>query len=663
MCLDEIPPAVRHRRPFVTCLLMLCVSGLSVPALCQTRDYAYVAMPDRTSISVLDTVTQTFVTTINVGAAPGWIVISPDRTRAYVMPQSFQTLLTVVDTATDRVRQTIALGGEPTSMAFTPSGRFAYVSTYTGAEQDHDTVSVIDTDPASPQFHTIVATLDVDKTAQGIAISPDGTRAFLAGGHSHAVSVIDTTDPLAPSVAGTIDFGNGEPVLVAFAPDGTFAYVMPSVYGAPRNVIWVIDPVALTIASVIELPMSVVPSWVVFSADGTHAYVATVFDDIGGGAGLAEIDTATQTVLRGRGFADATAANAVALTTDGSQAYVTGADLLNGRGNAVWIVDTTTFELVATKTLAAWPAGIAVATLSRPATPRVAYVANGGDGSVSVIDTDTLRSVATIPVGGGPRGVAFDPDASHAYVADGDVIVIDVATNTVVDRITVTTANADLVVSPDGVSVFVASTTVPSISVIDTTTHVVTDVISIGRFSTGIAVTPDGSRVYVGANSAVVVIDTASKAVVDSIPISGPLQGVAITPDGKLAYVADLSSSDVFVIDTDPSSPTFDTVVARVSTGPYGSGNAVAISPDGAFAYVVNESLGTASRIRTATQQAEARISVGSNEPQGIGISRGGTLAFVTNTYAATVTVIDTTTDRVVAIIPVRGGPWGVAAR
>ena len=89
----------------------------------------------------------------------------------------------------------------------------------------------------------------------------------------------------------------------------------------------------------------------------------------------------------------------------------------------------------------------------------------------------------------------------------------------------------------------------------------------------------------------------------------------------------------------------------------------MAISPDGAFAYVVNESLGTASKIRTATQQAEARISVGPNRPQGIDISRGGTLAFVTNFDAATVTVIRHH-DRPGRHHHSRArGPWGVAAR
>jgi len=325
MCIDEILRAVGHRSRRVTCLLMLFLSGLSVPALCQTRDYAYVAMPDRTSISVLDTVTQTFVATINIGAAARSIAISPDRARAYVMPD-FQTGLTVVDTATDLAGQTIAIGGQPSSMAFTPNGLFAYVSTITGAAQHHDTVSVIDTDPTSPQSHTVVTTLDVDKTAEGIAISPDGSRAYLAGGHSHAVSVIDTTNPLAPSVVGTIDFGSGEPASVAFAPDGTFAYVLASVFGAPRNVIWVIDPATLGIASVIELPMGVVPNGVVFNADGTRAYVATVLDDIGGGAGLVEIDTATQTRLRGIGFADSGGAIAVALTTADARPMSSGAN-------------------------------------------------------------------------------------------------------------------------------------------------------------------------------------------------------------------------------------------------------------------------------------------------------------------------------------------------
>jgi YVTN family beta-propeller protein len=61
---------------------------------------------------------------------------------------------------------------------------------------------------------------------------------------------------------------------------------------------------------------------------------------------------------------------------------------------------------------------------------REVYVSNGGDGNVSVIDTASNKIVATIPVGQRPWNMALTPDGSKLYVANGrsnSVSVIDTA--------------------------------------------------------------------------------------------------------------------------------------------------------------------------------------------------------------------------------------------
>ncbi len=54
-------------------------------------------------------------------------------------------------------------------------------------------MSVIDTDPNSATYNTVVSTITVGPNPEGVAVSPDGTRAYVTnrqGGNS--VSVIDT---------------------------------------------------------------------------------------------------------------------------------------------------------------------------------------------------------------------------------------------------------------------------------------------------------------------------------------------------------------------------------------------------------------------------------------------------------------------------------------
>ena len=70
-------------------------------------------------------------------------------------------------------------------------------------------VSVIDT-----ATNTVVATIPVGVAPNGVAITPDGSRAYVTNDDSDSVSVIDTTTS---TVVATIPVGVG-PVAVAITP-------------------------------------------------------------------------------------------------------------------------------------------------------------------------------------------------------------------------------------------------------------------------------------------------------------------------------------------------------------------------------------------------------------------------------------------------------------
>jgi len=86
---------------------------------------------------------------------------------------------------------------------------FAYVT-----NSGSNTVSVIDT-----AINTVVATVPVGFSPSGVAITPDGTRAYVTGS---PVSVIDTATN---TVVATLPVGGS---VVAITPDGTHAYVANS---------------------------------------------------------------------------------------------------------------------------------------------------------------------------------------------------------------------------------------------------------------------------------------------------------------------------------------------------------------------------------------------------------------------------------------------------
>ncbi|GAB2814309.1 hypothetical protein GCM10027176_18620 [Actinoallomurus bryophytorum] len=121
----------------------------------------------------------------------------------------------------------------------------------------------------------------------------------------------------------------------------------------------------------------------------------------------------------------------------------------------------------------------------------LAYVTNFNANTVSVIDTATNTVIDTITVGGAPVDVAFNPRGTRAYVtnsASNTVSVINTATNTVIDTIGVGSVPAGVAVSPGGTRVYVTNNGANTVSVIDTATNTVIATITVGAFPIRVAV-------------------------------------------------------------------------------------------------------------------------------------------------------------------------------
>jgi uncharacterized protein (TIGR03437 family) len=311
-------------------------------------------------------------------------------------------------------------------------------------------VSVIDT-----SNNTVVATLAAQDTPWGVAIGPDGTRAYVTNSQSSSVSVIDTSST---SLVANVVVGNG-PTGVAVTPDGTRAYIANS----NASTVSVIDTSLNAVAATISVANN--PSGVAITPDGKRAYVTIEGSSVISNGSVAVINTATNTVVATVvvGLVPA----GLAITPDGTRAYVT-----NSGGNAVSVIDLSTNTVVTRVVGLNQPAGVAIT----PDGTR-AYVTNTGGGggtTVAVVDivaTDpTYNTVlAKVTVGSAPWGVAITPDGTRAYVTNEqsksvsviDTVVTDPAYNTVV-------ATVDVGVNPIGVAIakapnYVCSNTVPPV--------------------------------------------------------------------------------------------------------------------------------------------------------------------------------------------------------
>jgi YVTN family beta-propeller protein len=267
----------------------------------------------------------------------------------------------VIDTASNAVATTIP-ADDPSAVAITPDGTHAYVTS-----RSENTVSVIDT-----ASNTVVATIAVGVFPGGVAFTPYGTHpserddrrqqplAYVTNEVDSTVSVINTGNN---TVVSTIPVGQG-PIGVAFTPDGTLAYVT----NANDNTVSVIDTASNKVVATIPVGNS--PVAVAITRDGIDPY---------------ERDDRHQPL-----------------------AYVT-----NSADNTVSVIETTSNTVVATIPVGNEPNGVAI---TRDGTKPyehddrhqpLPYVTNFADNTVSVIDTSSNKVVTTIPVGNAPISVAF----------------------------------------------------------------------------------------------------------------------------------------------------------------------------------------------------------------------------------------------------------------
>ncbi|HAW11815.1 MAG TPA: hypothetical protein DCX12_12355 [Chloroflexi bacterium] len=91
-------------------------------------------------------------------------------------------------------------GSTPNQVAYHPSGKAALVSNVST-----NTVSALDT--THPLAPTVASTVAVGSGPQGVAISPDGTTGAVVNVNDSTISFLNLTNPLAPVVTATVALG------------------------------------------------------------------------------------------------------------------------------------------------------------------------------------------------------------------------------------------------------------------------------------------------------------------------------------------------------------------------------------------------------------------------------------------------------------------------
>jgi YVTN family beta-propeller protein len=124
------------------------------------------------------------------------------------------------------------------------------------------TVSVINT-----ETNTVIATIPCGGCGGGMAVSPDGSKVYIANS-SNSVSIIATGTN---TVVATIPVGSS-PSGVAVAPDGSKVYVTNTGNGESPGTVSVIATATDTVIATI--PVGFGPTGIAVTPEGSKVYVA-----------------------------------------------------------------------------------------------------------------------------------------------------------------------------------------------------------------------------------------------------------------------------------------------------------------------------------------------------------------------------------------------------
>jgi YVTN family beta-propeller protein len=302
----------------------------------------------------------------------------------------------------------------------------------------------------------------------------------------------------------------------------------------------------------------------------------------------------------------------------GSPAEAATLFVTNTKSDSVSVIDTNTFEVVATIAVGR---GKPNRVVFHPE-GRWAWVVYDKSHDLGVIDAETRKLVKRVKIGGNPYNLNFTPDGRHLLVLDwssdssnDEVIIYDLAAEKIDGRVEVSTWPAHSVFSRDGKRLYVSGETAGDLTVIDLATRtVVARHVHGGGDAMGLALTADGKTLYAaaGENKAVLKIDTTTNKPIGTIALPGIVHESTLTLDGRYLYTTLRKANKIAVVDT-----ATDRIVATIPQKGYP--DLVTMEPSGRYALVTNRWADLVSVIDVTTHTQVRSIPVG-KAPHGMAL-------------------------------------------